>query len=81
MINLIEKFLIKIGIPKEPSEVLAGFIYTIILLFISVQLCYGLYQANDKDKCKVSSIIDVVISPAYALGCNLNKDRFDIKLN
>lgn len=60
----------------------AFFLYGMCLAFyIFVRLTYGLADANKPDKCKAKSIGDVIIAPMYTLGCNIGKDRFDIKLN
>lgn len=53
----------------------------ISLSFIAIRVGVGMYDANTFDKCRVNSISDLLLSPAYIVGCNLAKDRFDIKLN
>ncbi len=56
--------------------------YGIFLAFyIAIRLGLGIFQANDYGKCRIKSIADVIVTPMYALGCNLGKDRFDVRLN
>lgn len=53
----------------------------IFCLFLIMQLIVGIIEANDPKECKVNSVLDVIVVPMYALGCNLNKNRFEIKVN
>lgn len=54
-------------------------------IFLSVYIIFrfslGVYGANSSTECRVKSIGDVIITPMYTLGCNIGKDRFDIKVN
>lgn len=52
-----------------------------IILYGASRLGYGIYNANDMSKCRVKSIGDVLIVPSYALGCQIGKDRFNVRLN
>jgi hypothetical protein len=57
-------------------------LYTLVLTcYILFRIGLGINQANKGDKCTINSFADVMITPMYALGCNLGKDRFTIKLN
>lgn len=62
---------------RSNSWLIVILIYSFILFRIGV----GMHDANKSDECKVHSINDIIISPAYAIGCNMAKDRFDLKLN
>ncbi len=42
---------------------------------------YGLLNANSLDHCRIRSIGDAIVTPMYAIGCNVGKDRFDIRVN
>ena len=69
---------------KERSTTQSDFaiLYGIFLsLYIICRLGYGIEVANDPKHCRVKSIGDVIIAPMYTLGCNIGKDRFDIKVN
>lgn len=59
-----------------------GFAYGIIMsLYIIIRLGAGINHANDSKHCTARSIADVIVAPVYTIGCNLGKDRFEIKLN
>ena len=49
--------------------------------YIIIRLIIGYAHANKPDKCVVKNIGEVLIAPMYTLGCNVGKDRFNIKLN
>lgn len=51
-------------------------IASIIAWFIA-----GSINANKENKCIINNIAEFVITAPYAIGCNLFKNRFDIKLN
>ena len=53
----------------------------LFLAYAFVSFCTGIYHANKPEECKARSLFDIVKSPIYTVGCNLGKDRFDIKLN
>ncbi len=56
-----------------------------IFLFIVTwgfgRFMFGLSVANDPDHCRMKSIGDFLIAPMYTIGCNIGKDRWDIKVN
>lgn len=54
---------------------------TLLSVYIFIKLILGLTHANIKSECLVRSIGDVMLAPVYTIGCNLGKDRFNIKLN
>ncbi len=66
---------------KDSAAVATFFISLGIWGFIIVRTCIGLDNANKIEKCKVQSVGDVIIAPFYAIGCNIGKKRFDVRLN
>jgi hypothetical protein len=56
-------------------------IIVLVLLYSLGRFSYGIYAANNKDRCIVNSIADVLIAPSYAFGCVIGKDRFNVRLN
>ena len=62
---------------NEVPYVLAG----LLVAWGITRFCFGMGLANDPQACRVRSIGDIVIAPAYTLGCNVGKNRFDWKLN
>ena len=81
MRKLIEKLFLKMGMDEMTAEFFSWFAFIFLLIFICVRIGIGVHDANDPKECKAYSINDILLSPAYALGCNLAKDRFDLKLN
>ena len=64
------------------DKVVAATVYGFILaLYIIIRFSMGISDANLKNKCRLRSLANVINSPMYALGCNLGKHRFDIKVN
>ncbi len=64
------------------NEQYLSYIYELILVFyIAMRLTTGLHEANNPKGCILKSIGDVIITPMYALGCNIGKDRFEIRVN
>ena len=55
--------------------------FMFIIGWVIIRLSHGINVANDPAHCRVKSIGDVIIAPMYTLGCNIGKDRFDIKVN
>ena len=53
----------------------------LFLAYAVISFCTGIHDANNPEECKARSLFDIVKSPIYTVGCNLGKDRFDIKLN
>ena len=53
----------------------------ILSCYILLRLSLGIHDANISYECRIQSIADIIITPMYAIGCNLGKDRFDIRLN
>lgn len=79
------KTVISYGEPKEDGETV-NYIFRHIFGIVSIMLIVGFFihgsiNANNPDKCKIHKISDFVITAPYAIGCNLFKDRFDLKLN
>lgn len=75
----------KYGETKEDIDT-TNYIMRHLLGFISLALILGFFihgsiNANNPNKCKIRKISDFVITAPYAIGCNLFKDRFDLKLN
>jgi hypothetical protein len=67
---------------EEDLVTTLGFFYgAFLVLYIVARLSYGISVANDPKECRLRSIGDVIIAPMYALGCNIGKDRFDIRVN
>ena len=64
-------------VPHEFTSLLATF--TIIWGLLSFIL--GVAVADNPDYCRMKSIGDFMIAPAYAIGCNIGKDRWDIRVN
>lgn len=81
MQKLIIKILIKTGVDEFDAKFISFFTSLTIGILLVVQFCLGLAHANNPDKCNVKSIGDIIIAPTYAIGCNINKERFYIKLN
>ncbi len=77
----LENYFKKIGIDDTGSEMFSWLTVVIIFICFSCRVHLGVQDANNPAECKVHSINDILLSPAYALGCNLAKDRFDLKLN
>lgn len=85
----------KLGLPprettsygvKCEDESTCNYVFRHILGWVQIALIvsffvYGSFNANDSERCRVRKFADVVITFPYALGCNLFKDRYDIKLN
>ena len=69
------------GVPTDASDIVAGYIVVIFWLYVIARVGYGLSDANEDTRCSIQSLSDVIVSPFYAIGCNLGKDRFLIKLN
>lgn len=63
---------------NSPGGLMWGFVLT---FYIFLRLSAGISDANKPDKCRLQSIGDIIIAPMYTLGCNIGKDRFDIKVN
>ncbi len=55
--------------------------WILIYGFCIGRIFYGMADANKESKCVIRSINDVILSPMYALGCNLAKNRWNKKLN
>ena len=67
---------------KDFDKVAWSMIYSFaLLLYMIIRLGSGISDANTSGKCVLRSIGDVMISPMYSIGCNLGKDRFEIKVN
>jgi len=65
---------------RKPHEFII-FLFVCFIIWVVIRLSYGIQVANDPAHCRVRSIGDVIIAPMYTLGCNVGKDRFDIKVN
>lgn len=63
------------------EEVTAGFLTFFIFSWILYRLIFGIMNANSSSHCIVRSIGDIIIAPMYTLGCNIGKDRFEIRVN
>ena len=60
----------------------ASFFYTVLLVsYIIARFTMGIVDANNPNRCILRSIGEIVIAPVYTLGCNIGKDRFEIKVN
>lgn len=81
MRKIIKSFLLWFGLDEDGADILSWTVVIVLLLVMTVQFIFGISEANKENECKVSSFYDVLVSPAYATGCILNKDRFNIKLN
>lgn len=86
MIKRFEKIYLRIGFPDNdvdgiPAIFMAWITAFIVTGFIIFRIAIGIRDANIPTECKAESINDILLSPAYALGCNLAKKRFDLKLN
>jgi hypothetical protein len=79
--RLLEKLFIWLGMVEEVALIFSWFLAVGIVAFVMVRIGIGMSDANDKDKCVVHSIGDIMLSPAYAIGCNISKERFNIHLN
>jgi len=69
---------------KDPSGIgsIFGMFYGVFLsIYIVTRFSIGISSANDPKECILRSIGDVLVTPMYALGCNIGKDRFEIKVN
>lgn len=77
----IENSLLKAGFSRIDAHMSSWLITIIFVLFLIIRIAIGMHDANDPSQCKANSINDILLLPAYALGCNLAKDRFDLKLN
>lgn len=65
----------------EGVYITAGFIFAFIILWTGGRLAYGISVANDPQECRMRSIGDFIIAPMYTVGCNIGKDRWNIKVN
>lgn len=81
MRKFIEKSLSNAGMDREGSEIISWFITVIIYGIMIACLGVGLSNSNDPKECRVTSIANTVLSFPYVLGCNLGKDRWNIKIN
>lgn len=90
MKEFIRKKLCKInGVPEEervgfhegkPYKETAFWITLVFCFYHGCCFIAGIEHANT-DKCRVRTLAGLSSVPAYALSCNLFKNRFDIKLN
>jgi len=77
-----EKIMKKIGINEGAAlEVLSVLLLIVTWLFLVIRLGMGVHDSNKPNKCIVKNFNDIIISPVYAIGCNLGKDRFNKRLN
>lgn len=82
LLKPIRFILFHIGITdEEPNFVFSLCVFWIWIVICGVGFLQGNQDANNPKDCRVFSVNDVILSPMYALGCNMGKDRFDIKLN
>ena len=65
---------------SESRDMITWFAFIIVWVFVIGRTWYGIAYANDPKHCHVKSIGDVLVSPFYAIGCNIGKDRFDESL-
>lgn len=63
------------------QDFFSTFYGVVLTIYMIVRLGMGISHANHPKKCKLHSIGDVIISPMYTIGCNIGKNRFDIKVN
>ncbi len=77
----IEKLFLWCGFDGELACAFSWLIALGLVFALGLQLAWGFWDADDEKKCRIYSIRDFVYTPGYALGCNLAKKRFDVKLN
>jgi hypothetical protein len=68
------------GVDPERNPI-PDFIIIAAILWGCGRFFYGAANANDKEHCIVRSIGDVIIAPMYTIGCNVGKDRFEVRVN
>lgn len=69
------------GMDDEGSTIFSWFLTVTIYCVMIGCFINGLDKANDPKECRVTSIANTVLSFPYALGCNVGKDRWNIKIN
>jgi len=85
--NKIEKLYEWLGFENDNTygaglaRLLSWFTSFVIVVFVVARIGFGMADANNALLCRANSINDILLSPLYALGCNLAKDRFDVRLN
>ncbi len=70
-----------LGIPEDTAWIFTVFTLLLLSIFIPIRVGQGLYDSNKEDECIVQSLGDIAIAPFYAIGCQLGKKRFKIRLN
>lgn len=56
-------------------------IAVLIILWALGRFIFGVVVANKDEFCRMKSIGDFLIAPSYTIGCNIGKDRWDVKVN
>lgn len=79
--NFSKKLLAKIGADKDCQEIVGMLLTMCIWILMLIGFITGYSQANNEKLCRATNIGEIILSPMYALGCNIGKDRFDQKLN
>jgi len=69
------------GVEEDVSGFLSWIVTILFCFFVVVRVIEGVNEANDDKDCIVYSMSDVIISPFYAIGCQLGKNRFKVRLN
>lgn len=82
--KLAKKLVIKFGMDKDDdlNTPMVAIVFMIIFYtYVVINLYSGYNDANAEPKCKVQNIGQILVSPIYAIGCNLGKNRFNKRLN
>lgn len=79
------RIITRYGETKEDIDTV-NYIFRHIFGVVSILIIIGFFiagsaNANRPDKCRIHKISDFIITAPYAIGCNLFKDRFNLKLN
>ena len=56
-------------------------IFIFVFLWVVGRFTFGAFNANNPRYCRMKSIGDFLIAPSYTIGCNIGKDRWDIRVN
>jgi len=81
MRKLIEKKLVNLGIEDFIADIFSWYITIFIMGFFIFRVGIGMHNANEDGECIVRRVNDILISPFYAPGCNMAKNRCEYKLN
>ena len=79
--KLWEKLFLALGAGEVLADALNLFLTGVSAFFIIVWFLVGAMDANIASECRINKLADIVFTAPYALGCNLFKDRFDVKVN